>query len=108
MKTLLISAVLLLAGGAAAQEAMHAECVRQMQGGFCALLEPVESYSEEELARTVRLAGIGAVTKRDFLSVRGLATPDLTDTRMCDVARDACRVSREHPHCMVGRSLWGD
>lgn len=109
MKTLCIAFLLLISLPVMAEPAddMHAECVRQMALGSCAALAPMDSYTDLQLAQPVLLIGIGRVTLRDFLAVRGIGSVSPEDTRMCDVAAAACRGDWSSARCMVGRSLWG-
>lgn len=87
-------------------ETIRTNCVELMRMGLCGALRPVSDYSEDALAAPYIMYGIGTVTFREYLAVRGLATPDPADTRMCDVAAAACRADWNSPSCMVGRSLW--
>lgn len=86
---------------------MYRRCAEVMAQGSCAGLQPIEAYTPAQQAAPVLLIGIGQVTWRDFVAVRGSGSVDPNDLRMCEVAAAACRGDWNSPRCMVGRYLWG-
>lgn len=116
MKKLIASVLLSLALLAPSQaqnevgEAVYTECARQMALGSCGALVDPGSLTTEWLQRTFPVVVDGKIVRvknASFIAVRGLGGEiNPKDLRMCERARDFCKVGANSEECIVARSLW--